>query len=353
MRLCAQGTRRGLAWVLAVALAIPLMSGSLPAARAAAGRLVVTSYGAAWEQFMRSEILPGFQEQFNTSVELAVGLSKDWTANMYSASPDRSPYDVVITNEIWSADHRRKGYYAPLPPAKVPNLKDTYPLVRRPNDIGVLFIILPIGLAYRTDLVAKPPLSWKDLWKPEYKGKLGLYTITNTAGGLFLMLTSKVWSGNPKNPELAFQKIKELKPFRQTDFSGNMETLLTQGEVQIGVLDLPAVARLRRQGIKLAYVIPLEGLIMFEQDANVTKGSQNKEGAYAFINYLLSPAVQEKWMRKFWATPGNKKVDIPADLRSDIPIFGNRMQTILQWDWDWFNDRKEDFIKRWNREISG
>jgi putative spermidine/putrescine transport system substrate-binding protein len=347
--------RRGVACVLAVALAIPLLTGvgSLPAARAAGAKLIVTSYGGPWEQFMRTEILPGFQEQFNTGVELAVGLSKDWTASMYSASPDRSPYDVVITNEIWAADHRRKGYYVPLPAAKVPNLKDAYPLVRRPNDVGVLFIILPMGLAYRTDLVAQPPLSWKDLWKPEYKGKLGLYTITNTAGGLFLMLTSKVWSGNPKNSELAFQKIKELKPFRQTDFSGNMETLLTQGEIQIGVLDLPAVARLRHQGVKIAAVMPLEGLIMFEQDANVTKGSQNKEAAYAFINYLLSPAVQEKWVRKFFASPGNKKVDVPADLRSDIPIFGNKMQTILQWDWDWFNDRKEDFIKRWNREISG
>ncbi|MBI4279357.1 MAG: extracellular solute-binding protein [Armatimonadetes bacterium] len=286
-------------------------------------------------------------------MELAVGLAKDWLANMLAAGVDRAPYDVVITNEIWASEERRKGFFATLLPDKVPNLKDVHPAARIKGDAGVLVIIQPVGIAYRTDLVQKPPASWKDLWKPEYKGKLGLYTITNTAGATFLMVAAKVWAGDAKKVDVAFSKIKELKPFRQTDFSGNMEALLTQGEVHIGILDVPAVPRLSRQGVKLAYVIPREGMFMFEQDANVTRASKNKEAAYAFINYLLSPAVQLKWSRKFFLTPVNTKVQVPEELRKDVPIHGDKIRSILQWDWNWYNDNKENFIKRWTREISG
>ncbi|MBI4279362.1 MAG: ABC transporter substrate-binding protein [Armatimonadetes bacterium] len=324
-----------------------------PGARAQGPQLVVTSYGGAWEQFMRKEILPEFERQTGGKVELAVGLSKDWTANMYAAGMDKAPYDIVITNEIWAAEHRRKGFYAPFPPDKVPNLKDVHPLAKMKDNTGVLFILLPIGIGYRTDLVKTPPRSWKELWKPEYKGKLGLYTITNTAGGIFLMLTGKIWGGDYKKADLAFDKIKELKPFRQTDFSGNMEALLTQGEIHVGVLDIPAVVRLRKGGVKIGYIIPAEGMYMFEQDVNVTKGSRNKDRAFAFVNFLLSPPIQEKWMRQFWATPTNLKVKVPLDLQVDIPIHGEGIRKILQWDWDWYNDNKENFIRRWTREISG
>jgi putative spermidine/putrescine transport system substrate-binding protein len=272
---------------------------------------------------------------------------------MISAGVEGAPYDIVMTDEIWASDLRHKGFYTSLPMDKVPMLKDLSPVARMQNDEGALFDIEPIGIAYRTDLIKTPPKSWKDLWSPQYKGKLGLYTITNTVGGIFLMLTSKIWGGDPKNVDVGFAKIKELKPFHQSDFSGNMEILLTQGEVPIGILETPAVARLRQKGVKVAYVIPTEGMMMFDEDISVTKASKNKDAAYAFVNYLLSPRVQEKFMRKFFSTSPNTKVVVPPELQKDIPISGERTKVILRWDYDWYNQNKGDFIKRWDREISG
>src|SRR5262249_26210344 len=155
--------------------------------------------------------------------------------------------DIVITDEVWAVDLRQRQLYATLPLAKVPNLNEIHPLARIQGDKGSLVLVDPIAIAYRTDLVQNPPKSWKDLWKPEYKGKIGAYTITNTAGAYFLMLTSKVWSGDAKNVDVGFAKIKELKPFHQVDFGGGIETQLTQGEIQIGILNIPAVARLKHQ----------------------------------------------------------------------------------------------------------
>jgi putative spermidine/putrescine transport system substrate-binding protein len=315
--------------------------------------LVVNSYGGAFEKFMRGEIIPGFEKECHCQINLAVGLAKEWLATLRAAGVDNPPYDVMMTNEIWASLERREGFFIPLPLEKVPNLQEVHPHFRNKDDNGVLGIIMPIGLAYREDLVQKPPTSWKDLWEnPEFQGKIGLYTITNSAGMMFLMLIAKIYGDSQYNIDAGFEAIQKLKPFKQVDFSGTLETQLERGEVLIGPLDAPAVARLRKRGVKIAFAAPKEGLFMFEQDFNVLKGSKNKDLAFAYINYQLSRPVQEKWVKEFFITPANKQVEIPPDLQDDIPIVGEKVKEILVWDWDAFNDKRQEIIERWNKEIS-
>jgi len=169
---------------------------------------------------------------------------------------------------------------------------------------------------------------------------------------MFVLLVAQVFTGDQHNIDAALEEIKKLKPFKQTDFSGDMEKLLSQGEVDVGILDSAAVARLRRQGLPVAWVAPSEGVFMFEQDFNVTKGSKVKDLAYAWIDYNLRPEVQEKWMRKFYVTPANTKVKVPPELEADIPIHGDRISTILTWDWEWVNREKQSLTEKWNKEFT-
>ena len=190
---------------------------------------------------------------------------------------------------------RADGYYAALPPDKVPNLDHVAPNLRIKEGSGVLALVGPIGLAYRTDKIKTPPKAWKDLWTvPEYKGKLGIYNIVNSAGQMFVTLTSKLWTGGDKDIDTAYKKIAELKPFKQTDFSGDMEKLLVQGEVLIGILDMPAAVRLKKSGAPIGWVGPAEGLIMFEQDVAVTAGSKNKAAAFTYVNWMLKKPFREE-----------------------------------------------------------
>jgi putative spermidine/putrescine transport system substrate-binding protein len=316
--------------------------------------LIVTSYGAAWEEFMNKEIIPDFEKETGAKVELAVGLSKDWMAKLRAAGKANPPYDVVIANETYVSGARKEGHFVTLPEAKVPNLKDVAKPLRNKDDNGVLGLFQPLGIAYRTDLVKVPPKSWKDLWKPEYKGKIGIYSANNSAMPMFLMLLGKIYANDPKNMDKAFEQIKALKPFKQTDFSGDMEKLLTRGEVEIGIIDSPAVVRLKKQGVKVEFVVPEEGMFIFEQDMNVTAGSKVKDLAFAFINYQLSEPVQKKWAAAYYVTPSNTKVKIEGDLQKDLPISAQQIDKVHLWDWDWVNDgNKDKMIDRWNKEISG
>jgi len=320
----------------------------------AGGTITITSYGGPWEEFMRSAVVPAFEKEHpGTKVELAIGLSKDWVAKLKAAGKDNPPYDIVITNEVWAAPLRAEGRYTKLPAELVPNLKSVAPNLRIKDDMGVLALAGPIGLAYRIDKIKTVPKAWKDLWTvPEYKGKIGIYNIVNSAGQMTICLTSKIWTGGDKDIDTAYKKIAELKPFKQTDFSGDMEKLLVQGEVLIGILDMPAAVRLQKSGAPIGWVAPAEGMIMFEQDVSVTGGSKNKPAAFTYVNWMLKRETQEMWLRQFYWLPANTQVKMPDELKPIMPVTQADIPKILQWDWLWINDQKPKLIDRWNREMS-
>jgi len=139
--------------------------GSLTASAAAPAQifkgqtLVVTSYGGTWQQFMVEEHIPQFEAETGAKVELAIGLAKDWFAKMRAAGKNNPPYDIFVTNETYLAQLRAEGFFVPLPLDKVPNLKYVPKALRQPNDVGVLGLVGPLGIAYRTDMVTDPPKS--------------------------------------------------------------------------------------------------------------------------------------------------------------------------------------------------
>ncbi len=321
-------------------------------AAVAEGSLVVNSYGGSFEEFMRGEIVPPFAEQSGAEITLDVNLGKGWLTNLRAAGVDNAPYDVLMTNETWASIEREEGFFEPIDASKVSNIDDLWPIARLPDDNGVIGTLSPIGIAYRTDLVETPPKAWADLWtNPEFKGKTGLYTITNSAGYMTLLMTAKIFFGSEYETEKALEKIKELKPFQQIDFSGTMETVLTRGEVIVGPLDFAAAARLKVKGVPVEIVAPEEGMFMFEQVFNVLKASANKELGHQWIDYILSPETQAKWVRQYYWSPVNKNVEVPDDLKDLVPIHGEKMDQIVLWDWKAANAARDQVIEAWNKAM--
>ena len=318
----------------------------------AAETLVINSYGGPFEKFMRSEIIPLFEKETGIKTTLDIGLAKDWLATLRASGPEKPPYDVLMVNAIWAALLKTEGFFDPLPVSAVPNLKDLFPVARFPNDNGVIGWMQPIGVAYRTDMVKKAPGSWKDLWEPEFHGKTALYTITNTAGMMFLLMTARIFGGSEYKTDLAFDEIRKLKPFTQVDFSGTMETMLTRGEVSVGPLDFPARARLKLKGAELAMNLPAEGSYMFDQIFNMLKASKKKSEGYKWINFILRPDIQLKWVKDFYVTPSNQTVVIPDDLKKLIPLRDEKMKDIVVFDWETANKNRDQVIDRWNKEMT-
>ena len=324
----------------------------LPSIARAADPLVINSYGGPFEKFMREEIIPVFERETGIKTKLDIGLAKDWLATLRAAGVDNPPYDVLLMNGIFAALLRAEGFFEPIPVAEVPNLKDLVPVARMPNDNGVIAWMQPLGVAYRSDMTKAQPAAWKDLWNPEFKGHIGLYTITNTGGMMFLLMIAKIFGGSEYKTDVAFDEIRKLKPFTQVDFSGTMEIMLTRGEVTVGPLDFPAVARLKLKDAEIDIKPPAEGSFMFDQMFDMLRGSKKKAEGYKWINFLLRPDIQEKWVNGFYVTPSNQVAKIPDKLKPLIPLYGDRTKEIVVFDWDTANKNRDAIIDRWNKEMT-
>ena len=255
-------------------------------------------------------------------------------------------------NGIFAALLRVEGFFEPIPVAEVSNMKDLVPIARQPNDNGVIAWMQPLGVAYRSDMTKAKPAAWKDLWIPEFKGHIGLYTITNTGGMMFLLMIAKIFGGSEYKTDVAFDEIRKLKPFTQVDFSGTMEIMLTRGEVTVGPLDFPAAARLKLKGAEIDVKPPAEGSFMFDQMFDVLKGSKKKAEGYKWLNFLLRPDIQEKWVKGFYVTPSSQAAKIPDELKPLIPLYGDRTKEIVVFDWDTANKNRDAIIDRWNKEMT-
>ncbi|WP_342364194.1 ABC transporter substrate-binding protein [Terrarubrum flagellatum] len=322
----------------------------LPAARAQQKTLIVPTLGGVWEQYWRTTVAPEFTKQTGAAVQLDVGNGRAWGANLRAAGAAKPPYSIVMTNEVFASGLRKEGFFEKLDLTKLPNYKDLYPLASKTDGYGAIAAVSPIGIGYRTDLVKTPPKSWKDLWSnPEFKGKIGLYNFANSAGKMELLLFSKIFGKDQYDVDAGFGALTKLGQVIQVDF--NLSTALATGEIVVAPFDFGEIARLRRQGLPVDCVIPDEGMIMFDQTINILAHAPEKELAYQYANFLLSPEVQGMMMRQFYVSPTNSRVAVPADLKADVPISGADMDKILTWDWSFVNDKQGELAERWAKAL--
>ncbi|WP_172329186.1 PotD/PotF family extracellular solute-binding protein [Mangrovicoccus sp. HB161399] len=325
---------------------------NVPAVHAQAQDLVITTYGGSWEKFWRDILVPGFTEETGIAPQLDIGLGRVYTTNMRAAGPENPPYGCLMTNEIYATVLRDEGYFEKLDLDLVPNYADLYPVATKASDgWAAVGLISPIGIGYRTDMVSTPPTSWKDLWEnEELIGQLGLYNIKNSAGKMFLMLTSMIYGSGIRDVETGFAKLAELGPVYQTDF--NMSTAMATGEIAVAPFDFGEIARLRNQGLPVDCIIPEEGLMMWDQTFNICANTPAREQAYKYLDFVLGPKGQDLLMKEFFVSPVNKTVTVPEELAKDVPVSGEAMSQFIDWDWDFMNANAEEFARRWN-EIFG
>lgn len=316
------------------------------------GQLIVNTYGGLYERHWRAEVLPAFTAQTGIKPILDIGVGRIFAANL-RASTANTPYSCVLMNENIAAQLRDEGMFEKITVDKVPNYADVLPNFKAPGDLGVVGLLGPIGIGYRTDLVKTKPKSWKDLWEnPEFKGKIGLYQIGAAGAHLFILMTAKMFGGSQDNWEVALREIQKLQPFPQVDFSGALSTLMTRGDVIVAPIDAAEIISLKKKGVPVDMVAPEEGLLAFEIGWYLIKNAPAYEEACKFLNFILDPATQQKFTMGISGTlPANGKTVIPDAVKAELPIPAESVQRIVKWDWSRTNKQMPQITDAWNRTI--
>ncbi|MDD6611702.1 MAG: extracellular solute-binding protein [Clostridiales bacterium] len=227
-----------------------------------------------------------------------------------------------------------------------------------------------VVLAYDSEKVANPPKTWDELvdWMKANPGRFAYNTPgTGGAGDSFartsvynFMDEEAITSDDAKWEEKwddGFKYLADLHQYMYTSGGSivypnkNQGTLdlLNQGEIDMCPNWADMVLSQRAEGtlkdtIKITQLDPaLTG--SFQSLAIPTFGS-NEEGAYAFINYMLSESAQEILVKQMAAIPliDTSKIDMTGfEDVENLDVSSFRIMSI--------GDLSTDFNERWDNEI--
>jgi putative spermidine/putrescine transport system substrate-binding protein len=316
--------------------------------------LIANTYGGTWEAAHRAAIATPVEKKTGAKVTLVSILAAELVARTKAAAGGRPPVDVALVDDGPFLNAVKEGIFERLPLDKVPNAARLFPKYRPAEPVfGVPNSASVVGIAYNAKRLKTPPVSWADLWKPEYKGRVGLNPPTSTLGTVALLSLAKLRGGDESNIEPGFEAVKSLLPSVGSiaPSPASLQTLLERGEVDIAPLWHLNTLVLKYKGTGMEFVLPREGGIAGLAWFAVTKGA-NAELAIEYINQGLDPEAQRLLAGPpSFLGPVVQGVSVAPELRGLVPATPADLEKLIVLDWNKINLQRADWINRWNREI--
>jgi len=317
--------------------------------------LYVAAYGGSFEQTMRKEVFPPFEKAHGVNIEYVAGNSTDNLAKL-QAQKGNQQIDVVLLDDGPMYQAVTLGFCAPL--AKATIYDDLYDVAKIPSGKAIIVGVNATGIMYNKKVFDEnkwaAPSSWADIKDPKFKKKLVIPPLNNTYGLHALVIWAKLHGGSEKNIDPGFKYFKEEVDPNVLVYEpspGNMTELFQSGQAIIAVWGSGRAKALADTGFPAEFVYPKEGAIALGVAACPVAGGQNKPEAQAFVQFLLTPEIQVVLATGAGLGPVNKKATLPVEKQAGIPYGLEQINRLTVIDWDTVNEKREEWNKRWNREI--
>ena len=311
--------------------------------------LVVGIWGGVQERLVRQFCEKPLVEKFRCKVNFVLGSTPERRARAY-VERGRPSFDVIYLNIFESRQAVKDG----VTQAATPAVSQYSHLVDIAKLGGYGVAINPITIIYDKRRASKPVTSWKDLWNPEWRGRIAWPAFPAAQGAAGLLMSAKVWGGDERNIDIAFQKIKQLKPFAAISSSPDelyqmFDTGVCDIAIEFGTLSRKYA---ETRNPKLVIATPAEGQAAALNVACITVGTPNQKLAEEWINLHLSEPCVLAYARETYFSPTIDNVRIPDDLKSKL-VSPGEAASLVDFDWSVVIHNQRAWTSRFNREIAG
>ena len=347
---------RGISAGAAAATLAPFTGGLvIRSARASEREVVMPMSGGSFMQNWQKHIIDPFQKKTGIRVKMVPGNFKAHAMQL-RASRGAPPFDMFLAEGADFVHIAAAGLLLPLTPDKVPSINEVAPKFRDQWDgLGAHFDYASVGLAYRTDRIQKPPMSWREFVERSGEGEFGKTIFFNNLpagvrGPEMLLTLSRVFGSGQKDVDAGFAAIKRFKPYTFKYFSSFNDpvVLLTNGEGNLGPgWDGRTYIAHDESAGKINWIKPKEGPASNGPIAGVVKGG-NTEAAYQLIAYALGAEAQKAFCEAMFYGSVNSKGVYSEQLAKRIPP----IEDIHVFDEEFMAANVAQWIERWNREIA-
>ena len=321
---------------------------------AAQKTMYVGAYGGSFEQTMRKDVIPPFEAKHGVKIEYVAGNSTDTLAKL-QAQRGNQQIDVAIVDDGPMYQAVALGFCGDL--AASPIFADVYPVAKFSSNKAIGIGMVGTGIMYSKKAFDEAkwsaPSSWNELADPKYRKKLVVPPLNNSYGVHALVMAARLDGGGEKNIEPGFKAYKDkIGPnvLVYEPSPGKMTELFQSGQAVIAVWGSGRAKALADTGFPAEFVYPKEGGIALGVATCPIAGSKNAGEAQAFVQHLLSPEMQLILATGAGLGPTNSKVTLTAAQQKGVP-YGDDVKKLIAVDWDTINKNREEWNKRWTREI--
>ncbi len=315
--------------------------------------LTISSFGLN-QPLIDKNVTRPFETLCNCKIVYEVGNNADRLAKLI-ARKNNPNIDVALLGDYFAQAAIREGLLDQLDTRKIPNRNQIYDFAKNPlgNDYGVAFTAYTISLAYRTDKISTPLTSWRDLWRPELKGRIALPNITTTQGPPVVFAVNRAYAGTDSNVNPGFQQLAALKPNILTFYnqSSQVASLFAQDEIWVAPIGRFAWGTMLNTGKPLAWARLREGQIGLMNTVSIVKGTKNEDLAHQYINFLISKEVQLAQANDLVDSPINKTVQLKPAKAAQLTTLGE-FANMRFLDAKYLLGVRDEWIARWNKEIA-
>jgi putative spermidine/putrescine transport system substrate-binding protein len=329
--------------------ALALMSA--PSILRAQAKEIVVGGAASHKPWVEGIVQPFFEKKYDCKI-VYEGTRSLVNLEKMQKNKDKQYLSVVQMDDPVMILAVKEGLLEQLTPAKVPNLANVRPDAVHMDGMWANYITPGQGIAYNKAALPNGVASWADLWDAKFKGRVILPSLQNTEGLSNLFMASHLATGKPmgeaiKDSDSGFKQLVKLKPNLLTVYTQMPQafTLLEQGEAWViaGALSSFALER-KAAGAPIDLAAPKEGIFASPSGICVVKGAPAPDLAFAYVNELLGAEIQAKISAPTFALPTNKAVPPPAGMPTNA--------TIHSIDWGYVADNRNDWVKRWDRDMA-
>lgn len=261
-----------------------------------------------WVDYMGKDTVANFEK--DTGIKVLVDFTTSWETSEAKLLSGNAGYDVVFMGSTYFSRQVQAGVWAELDKSKLPNWKNIDPDILKKTDVFdpgnkhmQPWSWYGLSIGYNKAEIDKrfpnKPDSWSFLFDVENAQKLGECGLiwTDAYGDLFapwlIYLGRDPFSTNAKDYEEVFEKAIKIRPYIRM-FSYTVHDHLADGEMcasptWTGDLAFATVNGRTKKGVDLVSFIPKEGTYLDYEGVGILADSKNKEAAYQFLNYLLTP----------------------------------------------------------------
>lgn len=319
----------------------------------ASGSITLMAYAGIFQDLYTKHVVEPFLKKHpGVQVKYVAGGTSAAMLGQLRAQKADPQIDVVILDAGVGLIANREEIFAGVSKTDLPGLDELFPQATIQSGFGPAVTFDNLVLVYDTTKVKGTPTSLAELWKDEYKGKIGLSAVPNIQGiALTVMVAKMLGEDHTKSIDKAVAKLGELAPAVQTfDPQPDGYTMILNDAI-IWATGWNARAQTYRDQSKqrLGVLLPSEGSVMQINTINLVKGSKAKPAAAAFMNYAISAEAQKAFTEAMFYSPVNKTAKISdAALGRTAAAHIDRMIAV---DWGELAKVRDAWNNRWKRDI--